>query len=212
MDPAPFLGPRRHSRVEAREWGAATAKTMLGAVLLWGVARRMAHPLAAGWTGMVGLIFLLHFGGIHLLALAWRTLGVPVKTLMHNPAAAATLNEFWGSRWNRGFSDLARREVFRPLAPVLGTGGATMAVFLFSGYVHELAISVPAGGCHGWPTAYFLGQGAAGLWQRAHPRYASGRRGRLFTLGIVAGPAFWLFPPLFVERVILPFLQVLHAL
>ena len=37
-------------------------------------------------------------------------------------------------------------------------------------------------------------------------------RGRLFTLAIVAAPAFWLFHPPFVRRVILPFMQAIGAL
>jgi hypothetical protein len=36
-------------------------------------------------------------------------------------------------------------------------------------------------------------------------------RGRLFALLIVAGPAFWLFPPVFVRRVILPLLHAIGA-
>lgn len=212
MDPGPLLHPQPRPPMPRGEWAVALAKTLFGAALLWGVARRMEPPLLAGWVGMAGLITIFHFGFFHLAALAWRWAGVRVEPLMRNPLAAVTLGEFWGSRWNRGFSDVARRRVFRPLAPMIGLPAATMAVFLFSGVVHELAITVPSRGAYGQPTAYFLFQGAAALWQRAHPRWATGWRGRLFTLTAAAAPAYWLFPPVWVERCILPFFQVIHAL
>ena len=36
--------------------------------------------------------------------------------------------------------------------------------------------------------------------------------GWFFMVALVAGPVFWLFHPWFVERVILPFMQAIHAL
>jgi alginate O-acetyltransferase complex protein AlgI len=212
MDPRPFQTESR------RKLSASPLKplllAMVGAVLVWGIARRAAAPLFAGWIGMMGLILILHFGVMDLLALAWRQAGVEVHPLMDRPLSSVTLAEFWGARWNRGFSDVARREVFRPLAPVLGLRSAHLAVFLFSGLIHELVISVPAGGGYGLPTFYFLLQGTASAWQRApaHAACATGWRGRLFTLLVAGAPAFWCFPPVWVERVFVPFLQVLHAL
>ena len=46
------------------EWIVASMKTFLGATLIWVVARTESavNPLLAGWLGMVGLIFVLHFG------------------------------------------------------------------------------------------------------------------------------------------------------
>ena len=35
---------------------------------------------------------------------------------------------------------------------------------------------------------------------------------RIFTLIVAAAPAFWLFHPPFVHRVIIPFMQAVHAL
>ncbi|MCQ8812003.1 hypothetical protein NQU36_29410, partial [Escherichia coli] len=77
--------------------------------------------------------------------------------------------------------------IFKPLLLRFGAAGATMAVFVFSGFVHELAISVPARGGYGLPGGYFVLQGAATIFQRRHPWLASGWRGRAFTALIAAG-------------------------
>ena len=94
--------------------------------------------------------------------------------------------------------------------------GATLAAFLASGLIHELVISVPAQGGYGLPTGYFLLQGLGLLGERARAarRGGLGRgwRGRVFTFLVAAGPAFWLFPPVFVRHVILPMLGAIGAL
>ncbi len=56
----------------------AALKTTLGIVVLWFVAEGLppVSPLAAGWLGMIGAVFILHFGTFHLLSLVWRRMGV----------------------------------------------------------------------------------------------------------------------------------------
>ena len=210
-NPAPSAKPR------AREFAFAALKTILGAVLLWVVARRAlpVNPLLAGWTGMIGLIFLLHFGFFHLLSLAWRTAGVNAPPLMRAPLLARSLGEFWGKRWNTAFNYLVAKFLFGPTYRAFGVPVATMFVFLASGLVHDLVITIPARGGYGLPTLYFLLQGAGVLFE--HTRVArrlginGGFRGWLFMAIITAGPAFWLFPPPFIYHVILPFLKYLGA-
>jgi hypothetical protein len=219
LDAAAFLDERLVAkRPRLSEWLSAFGKTGLGSALIWGGARQFwpSHPLGAGWTGMVGIIFFLHFGLFHLVSLFWRRRGWLAEPLMRWPIVSESLGEFWGRRWNRGFHDLATRLVFAPLLPKLGTTGAALASFLFSGIVHELVITVPAGGGYGLPTTYFLLQGAGVVtqrsgWSRRHG-FHRGICGWFVTVLIVAGPAFWLFPPVFVRTVICPFLKALHAL
>lgn len=131
---------------------------------------------------------------------------------MRMPIAARSLGDFWGRRWNRGFNDLAHRFVYLPVCRRAGAGVATMAAFLASGLVHEMAISVPARGGYGLPTLYFLIQGAGLLLERSQAGrrlgLRRGIRGRLFALIVAGAPAYWLFHPLFVARVIHPFLEV----
>jgi predicted DCC family thiol-disulfide oxidoreductase YuxK len=219
MDAISFLGPRSEPHLPPiAHWPAALAKTAAGALLLWGVARCVppGHPVLAGWVGMLGLIFLLHFGAFHLLALFWQAMGIQARPLMRMPIAARSLGEFWSVRWNRGFNDLVRKHMFVPLRRRLGMTAASLTTFLASGLVHELVISVPARGGYGLPTLYFFLQGLGILAEHSRAGDLAGLhrgiRGRLFTITVVAGPAYWLFHPPFVLRVIIPFLHVIKAL
>ena len=218
MDARHFLAPTTCKSPPAlREWLAAAIKAALGIVLVWGMARFAldVSPLAAGWVGMIGVVLFLHFGLFHLLSLAWRTAGVDAPPIMRAPLRATSSSDFWGRRWNLGFSVPARRLLLKPIAARFGRGAATLVVFLVSGLFHELVLSVPARGGYGLPTAYFLAQGAAILFERSAPGrrlgLGEGWRGRLFALLFAAGLAYWLFNPTFVHRVILPFLQAIGA-
>ncbi len=141
MDANAFFGaPRTNVFVPHGEWLRGLLNTMAGAVILWAVSPRIpsANHLLAGWTGLVGLILILHFGLFHLLALGWQALGVNAEPIMRKPLRARSLSEFWGSRWNLGFRRLSHDLVFQPLRARVGIAGATMATFLASGLVHDL--------------------------------------------------------------------------
>src|SRR5437762_6505606 len=200
--------PDRAGRMPALPFLSAIGKTLLGVVLLFGVARFLDQALLAGWIGMIGIILILHFGLFHLLAIGWRAAGLDAKPIMKAPLRSKSVSEFWGRRWNDAFNRLALDFVFRPLARRQGIRIATLAAFLVSGLVHELVISLPARGGYGLPTAYFLLQGTGILTERALPQI----RGQIFTIVITAVPAFWLFHPPFVRNVILPFMKAIGPL
>lgn len=189
-------------------------KAALGAILLWGIAP-LFHGLLSGWIGMTGLVLILHFGLFHLLAAFWNSRGVPVEPIMNRPLQSQSLAEFWGARWNRAFNELMFYFVFRPTAPRTGTIVATLVVFLVSGLIHDLVISVPARGGYGLPTAYFLIQGFALLLQRTpqarRAQLHTAWRGRLITFAVLVLPLPLLFHAPFIQRVILPFMQVIGA-
>jgi hypothetical protein len=217
LDAAAFCGPACAPRPHATEWIWAAAKTALGAGLIWLGARLAwpAHPTCAAWIAMVGLVFLLHFGAFHLVSLCWRKAGVNAAPIMRSPIAAASLGRFWGGRWNRAFTDWLQPHLFVPLAKRFGARDAMLAVFLASGLLHEVVISLPAGGGYGLPTAYFAVQAAGFCLERGRlgRRLGLGRgfRGWLFTVIVVVGPLPWLFHPVFVHNVTLPMLRAIGA-
>ena len=190
----------------------AIAEVFLGGVLLFGFARLAPYPLLTGWIGMIGMILVLHFGMFALLAIAWRADGLDVRPIMDAPLKSTTLGEFWGRRWNGAFNQVAFEILFRPLARTTGPTIGTIVAFLASGLIHELVISLPARAGYGLPAAYFLLQGCGVIIQHRVTRIRRGMAGRVFTVLVVAVPAFWLFHPPFVRHVILPFMKAIGAL
>lgn len=218
MDAADFLDAQKVAvKPRKTEWIFAIAKTGFGAVLLWMVARTLLpiHPLLTGWTGMLGVVFLLHFGLFHLLSLFWRRMGIEATPLMQCPVYSTSLAEFWGKRWNTAFHELAFRFTFRPIRRLTTPAMASLLVFGLSGLVHEVVISLPARGGYGWPTLYFLIQGLGVIIERSRFGHflglGCGARGWFFTLLITLGPVFWLFHPPFIHHVILPMLTAIGA-
>jgi Membrane bound O-acyl transferase family len=219
MDAEAFLDPSRRARPpKPTAWLSAVFQTMLGAVLLWVVARSVpqGYPLVRGWVGMLGLVLLLHFGAFKIAALLWQRLGIDAQPIMVAPLRSTSLGEFWGRRWNLGFRQLAHRLIFRPLHRPLGVGAASFLVFLASGLIHDLVISLPARAGYGLPTGYFVLQSAGVALERSrfgrHLGLGRGVCGWCFTMVFLAAPAFWLFHPYFVLRVILPFMRAIHAI
>jgi alginate O-acetyltransferase complex protein AlgI len=183
-----------------------------------GVAREVPErwPLVRGWVGLVGMVLIAHFGSFHVVSLVWRSLGVDAVPIMASPLLSRSLSEFWGRRWNLGFRQLGHELIFQPLHATLGVGMAGFLVFVASGLIHDLVISVPASGGYGLPTAYFVLQGAGVALERSRAGRGMGLRGGvpgwLFMALFTAGPAFWLFHPPFLRNVVLPFMQRLGAI
>jgi Membrane bound O-acyl transferase family len=219
MDAESFLDEtKRPVRSRFEQWLWACGQTVVGAALLWIVARSVSpdKPLLRGWTGMLGLILLLHFGIFQLAALFWLSRGVDAEAIMRSPIRSQSLSEFWGKRWNRGFRQCAHDLIFVPLSEHVALGFASFLVFALSGLIHDLVISLPAKAGYGLPTGYFLAQGLGVIVERSRfgrkCDLGTGLRGRVFTIMVAAGPAFCLFHPPFVRRIILPFMEAIHAL
>ncbi len=219
MDAETFLdSQQRPPTPDLREWLWAALKTAWGILLLWVIARRVPEqqPLLQGWTGLFGLIFLLHFGSFHLIALFWQACGVMALPIMSKPIQSKTLSEFWGKRWNLGFRQLAYELIFRPLHKRMGAAAASLLVFLVSGLIHDLVISLPARGGYGLPTAYFVLQGLGVTLERSslgrQLGLQKGLSAWIVLVVVAAAPAFWLFHPPFVLRVMIPFMHEIHAL
>jgi membrane bound O-acyltransferase family protein len=218
LDAAGFLMSVAEAVPTNAEWLRALRNVVAGTIIFLGLARSLApHSLyLAGWAGMIGLVLLLHFGIFHLLSCAWRAAGVEARPLMNRPIASISLAEFWGRRWNTAFRDLTHRFLFRPMTRRFGAREGIAVGFIFSGLVHDLVISCPAGGGYGGPTLFFVLQGAGMLVERTRLGHtlglAHGARGWMFTMLVLVLPAPLLFHPPFVERIIIPFMRASGAL
>ena len=218
MDAAAFLATSAPVPPRRAEWIRGAATTGAGVALFFAVARLAGdrRPLVAGWIGMVGVAFMLHFGAFQLLSCGWRQAGFAAAPLMRTPVRSTSLGEFWGRRWNTAFRDLTHRFVFVPLASRLGARAALLVGFIGSGVVHDVVMSWPAGGGFGGPTAFFAAQGAGILAERSAVarRLGLGRgwRGRAFTAATLILPLPLLFHVPFVTRIVVPFMGALGAL
>jgi alginate O-acetyltransferase complex protein AlgI len=82
-----------------------------------------------------------------------------------------------------------------------------LVLFALSGFLHELAISFPAGGGWGLPLGYFLLQGVLVAVEERF-RIVS----RAWTWFWLIAPAPWLFHEPFRRALIVPFYRGLHSL
>jgi membrane bound O-acyltransferase family protein/DCC1-like thiol-disulfide oxidoreductase len=212
MDAKAFFAPRSPTPLDARghELAESLLHIALGTSLIWLAPRGLLplHPMLAGWCVMIGLVLLLHFGLLAIIAILWRRARFDLRPLMDHPLRSRSLAEFWGRRWNSGFNSVAREMLFAPLRRCFGPLSTTAAVFLASGIVHDIVVSVPARGGYGLPTLYFVIQLLGMLIQRTSPArragFARGTLGRIYTLTFTAAPLPLLFHEPFVRQVILP--------
>lgn len=209
-DPSPFLVDRRPpARPAPARLAGIAARLVLGAGLVAGggwVAAR--HAWAGSAIAAVGMTLAVVFTAADAVQLALRRAGFAVGAVFDAPLASTSVADFWNRRWNLAFHQFAAEAVFRPAARALGAPGATWATFAVSAGVHEIAVSFPAGGGYGLPTAYFAIQAAAMLFERrCLPRIARGERpgaGRLWAILVVGILSPVLVHPPFLVAIVLP--------
>jgi alginate O-acetyltransferase complex protein AlgI len=164
---------------------------------------------------LIGLSLILHFGMLSVSAGGWRLQGANTYLLFRQPATATSLTEFWSKRWNIAFSEMTSVAIFRPLKNKVGSAAALMLAFVFSGLLHELALSVPVNSGYGLPLLYFIIQGMLVLFEKAMII----RKVRFLDNAIVARlwVFFWLVVPMpllfheqFIKHVVWP-LAGLHV-
>ena len=213
MDADAFFTERTIPSPSVREVGMASGLTFVGLLLLLSIPALEPHlPIEVlGWLGLIGLALFLLFGLSQLISIAWRVCGVDAQPIMNKPLRATSLADFWGARWNLAFHDIGRIFVWRPITRRFGRTPAILAVFLFSGVVHDLVMSVPVRGGLGLPTLYFLLQGCAVLVERSSLgkrwRLSRGWRGRIFAAVFVLAPLGLLFHQPFLQGVVVPTIQ-----
>ena len=200
-DPAPFEGDRRPDPTGARVAlrGAAAMAAGLGLALTVRAVPEGVRP----WLLILAALMTVHLGLFDVLAGLWRRAGIPVGRICPSPWRSKSLGEFWNRRWNMAFHDVARDRIYRPIARRWNRPVALAATFLISGFLHELVISLPAGGGWGLPTLYFAIHGLVVAlekrgWVPAHPLTAA---------AAVLLPLPLLFHETFRTEVILPWVS-----
>lgn len=206
----------------ARMIAAGLLRVLLGLGLILGARALANHPGQVPWkTTLVTLLLLtgyslvLHFGVLQAAAGFWRMLGVRTHPLFNAPLRSLSLREFWGRRWNVAFSEMTSLAVYRPLRRVLGPRTAFASAFLFSGALHELAISLPVRAGFGLPFLYFALQAAVQIGEdwvfKGEPPFA-GRKvlARLWVYFWILAPAPILFHHAFLRGVVWPLAGLVH--
>jgi D-alanyl-lipoteichoic acid acyltransferase DltB (MBOAT superfamily) len=158
---------------------------------------------------LVSLSLILHFGLLNISAGMWRLFGVNTYYLFKEPAKALSLTEFWSKRWNIAFSEMTSIAIFRPLKNKTGSAAALMVAFIFSGLLHELALSLPVYSGYGLPLLYFIIQGALVLIEKvliSHTNLFSRHKiiARVWTFFWVIAPMPLLFHTQFIKEIVWP--------
>ena len=164
------------------------------------------QQIVASLSVLVGISLFLHFGLLNLNAGAWKLLGVPAYPVFRFPLKSRTLTEFWGKRWNIAFSEMAAIAVYKPLKQKIGMGKAKAVAFIFSGVLHELALSVPIGRGYGLPTLYFL-MHALAIQMETRMKIQNRFFQHFWVMIWLLLPMGLLFHPYFMQEVIWPFLN-----
>jgi len=158
---------------------------------------------------LIGFSLILHFGLLGVSAGMWRLSGANTYVLFRQPAKAKSLTEFWSKRWNIAFSEMTSVALFRPLKNKIGGAAALMIAFMFSGLLHELALSLPVNTGYGLPMLYFIIQGSLVLferWMTIHrPKFLNNKL--LATAWVffwVVAPAPLLFHAAFIHEIVWP--------
>jgi alginate O-acetyltransferase complex protein AlgI len=205
----PGMRPALVARLQHRSGAAALLRTGLSYVGLGTALFVLAHltwrltesAVLSTLFLLPALSFLLHFGAFGVLAGLWRAAGADVGPLFRAPWRAESLGEFWSRRWNLAFSEMTSLAVYRPLALRVGRRAALGAAFLFSGLLHEVAISLPVRAGYGRPLLYFAIHGVLTQVERER-----GPFGRAATFLAVVLPLPLLFHRPFLQGVIWPLL------
>lgn len=205
MRPRLFAAPRRGPVAGVRDLAVRGAAGLLVGVLLV-AASRLSGPVSDAVLG-TGLLLVFHFGSCTLLAAAWRARGVRCDAIVREPWRSRSLGEFWSRRWNLAYFEMCTILLYRPLAGRVGRGASVMLVFLFSGLLHEMAISLPVRAGYGLPTLYFAAHGLGVLAEEALARRGRpirGLAGRAWALFWILAPLPVLFHAPFVAGVLRP--------
>lgn len=119
----------------------------VGAYLSVPLAAHFAGPIYWVWRWFFALAFIyaLSAGAYLLATIVYGAIGFRTPPLHIAPAAARSVQEFWGERWNRIVNGWLAETFFRPLArrrrPALGALAAFMASAVLHAYIVLVAVN-----------------------------------------------------------------------
>ncbi|MCW3070522.1 MAG: hypothetical protein JWO44_412 [Bacteroidetes bacterium] len=155
---------------------------------------------------LISISLILHFGLLSISAGNLRRMGIPVTSLFKDPLKSKSLQEFWSRRWNIAFVELTTIAVLRPLKKRFGQKTAFWSSYVFSGLLHELAISLPVNSGYGKPFAYFIIQ--AFLIMTVEKHFINNISNKFiktaWVLVCLFAPIFLLFHEQFIHEIIMP--------
>jgi hypothetical protein len=160
---------------------------------------------------LIALSLILHFGLLNISAGSLRRLGIPVTSLFKDPIKSQTLQEFWSKRWNIAFVELTTLAVVRPLKQRFGAATAFWGSYVFSGLLHELAISLPVNNGYGKPFTYFLIQALLIMTveEQLIKKLSNGFIRTCWVLTCLFAPIFLLFHKEFILQIVVPLVNYL---
>lgn len=215
MQPRLFAKRADAALPQARELALrGVTRALLGAALIalsWFVWEETGSRLWVTVLLLPGLSLVLHFGLFNLLAAFWRWRGVDAKPLFRAPLLSESLSEFWSKRWNLGFSEMTSLGVYQPLRKRFGAQLALVVAFLFSGALHEMAISLPVQTGYGLPFLYFALHALAMVIERkleARGTPIHGLAGRVWVTLWLVVPLPILFHEAFLEEIVWPIIGI----
>jgi len=132
--------------------------------------------------------------------------------LFKDPLLSISLRDFWSHRWNLAFVEM-NKLIFLPLFRKVSSDRLSIfLIFLVSALLHEYAISFPAGGGWGGPSAYFLLHGTLVMTEETYFKLSSWNQvaRRVWTIGWVLIPVPILFHSYFRSNLVLPLITFLN--
>ncbi len=222
MNPLPFKSyPAQPLPDVAYYYKKGVSRIVAGVVLinlthfLWKYVSNPSFDFILHLSYLVGLSLILHFGVLNISTGSLRRLGIPVTSLFKDPIKSTSLQEFWSKRWNVAFVELTTLAVLRPLKSSFGPTIAFWISYAFSGFLHELAISLPVENGFGKPFIYFIIQALLILTIEKYLilKYTSNKLIRMcWVLACLFTPIFLLFHKAFILEIILPLVNYLTVI
>ena len=176
MDPGTFSKSRRTLSWKRDVW-LGLMMMFIGTLLAWMV---WIYEFSEIHLVFIPMSLGFHFGALRALKGLHRSAGFPVRTLFPNLLRTTGVADFWRLRWNVNYSQMMQR--------LVGRRFGFFSVFVVSGLLHEVAITLPVGAGWGWPSFYFLSHGILAVAERQF-HFEFGKVATLFFCHSAAGLA-----------------------